>query len=227
MSSSSADAYADVAVEFELPELEVQFICPHDIRQSFNISDTFNGLYKKLLPDLQDTRLTFHERVNGMDDIKSKKWYYSECNMTSSQVLATMRVEGFAEFDSSTNRTHVNHLFNEETIREYFEVNVCLDLFNYRAYVENSKSSHRNPGSSFDKVEHSLILLCGGDDIVYYEEDAPDAGFLFFGFFAGFLMVAMVATELQKYDMRPHPLGSRPGRRNEYDGVTGQELEMV
>lgn len=224
---ADADANATDAVEFQLPELEVQFICAYDIRPNFNISDAFNEMYKKLLPDLQDTHLTYSEKINSMDDISPDKWYYSECNMTSPQVLTTLKVEGWAEFDSSTNRTNVIHLFNEVNIEDYFEKKVCTDMYFYRGYVENSKASHHESQSTFDKVEHSLILLCGGVDIVYYDEEAPDAGFLFVGFFVGFMMVGMVATELQKYDRRPHPLGGRRGHRRDYDGVTGQGLEMV
>jgi hypothetical protein len=225
--SADADANATDAVEFQLPKLEVQFICAYDIRPNFNVSVAFNEMYKKLLPDLQDTHLTHSMKINSMDDISPNKWYYSECNTTSPQVLTTLKVEGWAEFDSSTNRTNVNHLFNEGTIEDYFKEKVCTDMHFYRGYVENSKASYHQAQSTFDKVEHSLLLLCGGADIVYYDEEAPDAGFLFVGFFVGFMMVGMVATELQKYDRRPHPLGDRRGRRRDYDGVTGQELEMV
>jgi hypothetical protein len=225
---ADADANATDGVEFELPEVEVQFICAYDIRPNFNVSDAFNEMYKKLLPDLQDTRLTYSEKINSMGDISPSKWYYSECNMTSPQVLTTLKVEGWAEFDSSTNRTNVDHLFNQGTIEAYFKEKVCTDMDFYRAYVENSKPTYHQAQSTFDKVEHSLLLLCGGADIVYYDEEAPDSGFLFVGFFVGFMMVGMVGSELQKYDRRPHPLGGRRGsRRRDYDGVTGQELEMV
>eukprot|EP00980_Cylindrotheca_fusiformis_P004690 scaffold992_cov116-Cylindrotheca_fusiformis.AAC.25 len=210
-------------VELRLPELEVQFICPRDIRQTFDAENIFDEIYKKFLPDLQTTNLAIKSKLDGMSDIPSGKWYYSDCNMTSPQILTTLQAFGSAVFDGSTNLTHLESFFNEEAIKEYFEKNVCSGLHNYRAYVEITSKSFET-AFSFDMVEHNLLLLCGGEDLVYLDEETPDAGFLFFGFLVGFVMVGMVASELQKYDRRPRPSGNR--RRNDYEGVAAQEVEM-
>mmetsp|Transcript_40840 Transcript_40840/g.98496 ORF Transcript_40840/g.98496 Transcript_40840/m.98496 type:complete len:344 (+) Transcript_40840:53-1084(+) len=240
-------------VEVWLPIIEVQFVCDHDIRPpSGNTTDymlkTYENLYNQLLPDeVTATRSSLHhlERFSEMADIAPNKWYYSDCNMTSPQLLASLKVRGKGVLGNSAAPTmeigmnEVHEGMNQLSIKEFFAHNVCTNMTDFRAYVESPRHHHQQslyytshsasgpPKMAFEHVEHSLLLLCGGEDLVYYEEGPPDGGFLFFGFFVGFLMVSMIATELQKYDQRPHPLG---GRRREYDEVTSTnhpEVEMV
>ena len=171
-----------------------------------------------------------------MTDITPGKWYYSNCNTTSDNVLISLEVEGSAEFDDMANRTHVKDIImklqgEDDILENYFESNVCSDMKDFQAFATDRPVvplQHTNDLSPFRNIEHSLLLLCGGEDFVYYDEEQPDAGFLLFGFMVGFAMVGMIFTELQKYDRRPHPLASRRSRRQEYDSVTfDQEVEMV
>jgi len=233
-----------------LPIIEVQFICDHDFIRpaSGNSTDyllkVYQNLYNELLPeDVTATRSTLHhlERFSVMEDIAPTKWYYPDCNMTSPQLLASLKVKGKGTLSHSASpwavgAQDVHEHMNEASIKNFFARNVCSNMTDFRAYVESPKHHHQQslyytshsptgpPKMAFEHVEHSLLLLCGEESLVYYEEGPPDGPFLFMGFFAGFLMVRMIATELQKYDQRPHPLG---GRRRDYNGVVNQEVEMV
>ena len=113
----ASDAEVPSTFEIELPRIEVQFMCGHDIRSTLNITDSFTQLYKTLLPDLQKVHLDYGKRIDGMKDIPETKWYYNQCNITSSQVLTTMEVQGVADFDISSNRTSVDHLFGGDISR--------------------------------------------------------------------------------------------------------------
>jgi len=233
-------------VEVLLPVLEVQFVCNHDYRPPVNASDYFlkqyHDLYNQLLPndEILATKSSLHhlERFSRMSDISPTKWYYSDCNMTSPQLLTTLKVRGKGTLQHSAVNLNAVELVNDETtIKDFFSQHVCTNMTEFRAYVESPKLHHQSfyystssspkQSMTFDHIDHSLLLLCGDEDLVYYEEGPPDASFLFFGFFVGFLMVSMIATELKKYDSRPHPLGEH--RRGEYDDVPagGLEVEMV
>ncbi|CAJ1923579.1 unnamed protein product [Cylindrotheca closterium] len=231
-------------VEVWLPIIEVQFVCDHDTRppSGGNVTEymlnLYENLYNELLPNqVTVTRSSLHhlERFSTMSEISSTKWYYSDCNMTSPQLLASLKVKGKGVLNNAPTSmtelgmTQVHESMNEASIQEFFANNVCTNMTEFRASVESPQHHHQQslyytshsatgpPKMTFEHVDHSLLLLCGGEDLVYYEEGPPDGGFLFFGFFVGFLMVSMIATELQKYDQRPHPLG---GRRRDYDGVS-------
>ena len=217
-------------VEFELPTLEVQFICGYDFREGYNLDESFEGLYKQVIPELVQTKFHFLNRMNTVQDIPDNKWYLNDCNMTSSNVLATIRAQGYVLVNAPTNRTNVKHLFAEDTIRTYFETEVCTNMTDFRTHIEHHHSLYTKSSDEmeFHHMEHELILLCEDSSLVYYDEEAPDAGFMFFGFIVGFMMVGMVGSELQKYDRRPHPLGGRGGNgRRDYEEVTEQEVEMV
>ena len=253
------------ATEVWLPVLEVQFVCDHDYAApTRNLTDYFlsmyQDLYDQLLPDdIAARRSSLHhvEKRSRVSDISPSTWYYSDCNATSPQLLTTLKVKGKGTvMDGSSSQRErapikngqVQEGFNDESVKEFFAENVCSNMTDFRAYVDSPKRHHQGlyyspssreqskPTLTFDHVDHSLLLLCGDGDLVYYEEGPPDAGFLFFGFFVGFLMVSMIATELQKYDNRPHPLGGRRYNsrdndndtdRGDYDGVARQEVEMV
>jgi hypothetical protein len=209
-----------------LPRIEVQFICGYDIRSTFNVTNTFDDLYRILVPNLNKVHLATELKMSSMRDIPTAKWYYPQCNMTSHQVLTTLEVEAFVEFDIETNRTNVDHLFGEETVEDYFQENVCSDMDLFKVFYDKPK----NPmPATFENVDHNLLLLCGGADIVYYDNDAPDPVFLLLAFFLGFIMVGQIFGELHQYDRRPHPLGRRNSTRHNTDtGLTSpNEIEMV
>jgi hypothetical protein len=173
-----------------------------------------------------------------MVDIPPTKWYYSSCNISSPQVLATLEIDGWVQFLPTANQTSEDdYQMNPEekadlvmdltpdTIEDYFRLNVCNDEIEFfHAVVEDWRSAD---SLEVDQrlMDHSLFLLCGGDDVIYYDEGAPDSGVVLFGFIVGAIMVGMIFSELQKFEIRPHPRSSR--QRRDYLPTYTQELEMV
>ncbi|CAJ1923597.1 unnamed protein product [Cylindrotheca closterium] len=219
-------------VQVFLPTLEVEYICGHDIRPTFNATETFQNLYQTLLPDMQEPQLTLIERITGMDFLlraygkqKCKLW---GCNTTSPQVLMTFKVKGFASFDrSSEDIAAMNEVINHQTVRSYFDTKVCNDndLSQFRVFVE-SPFRKESKSEKFDQVQHHFNLLCDGVKYVYDADEDYDGDpiFVLFGIVAGYYMFRMVAIELQKY-----------GRniRRSYEGIPSsdddddEEVEMI
>eukprot|EP00934_Nitzschia_sp_Nitz4_P003565 Nitzschia sp. Nitz4//scaffold5_size260463//115175//115963//NITZ4_000979-RA/size260463-processed-gene-0.73-mRNA-1//1//CDS//3329555331//3555//frame0 len=236
-----------------LPSVHVQFICHHDIRSTFDVDDVFEDYFQSLIPSLNYTDIRHNLRTNGMKDISPSKWYYNSCNVTSPQVLFTMDVEGWAQVDfgraNATLPYHpgnldeknqfVNSLMGNMTsahVQEYFEEYVCDDMEIFRSYVDHWSSGN----SSTELVlDHSLFLLCGGVDYVYYDSTQQvDGGFVVFGVLVGVIMLSMIMTELQQFQNRGSSQrrrstsgGSRRRRSQQVDyaaaPVATAELEMV
>lgn len=116
---------------------------------------------------------------------------------------------------------------------KYFTDYVCKDMVFFHAVVEddwrNNLPKHNNDQNQV--LDHSLFLLCGGADVIYYDQDgAPDSGFVLFGFLVGIAMIGMIFSELQKFEShRPSPQRSstRRSRRDNYAPTFTQEVEMV
>jgi hypothetical protein len=171
-----------------------------------------------------------------------------------------MQTEGFAMYDMTQKDYNESDPFHVEpnafhdfimekvtpdSLQTYIETNVCNDTEMYRAVVE--ESAHTAVASFDDDpyLEHSTILLCGGESYIYYQEgDAEDGGFFLFGMLVGVIMVSMIGGELQLLYNRPHPSRgsgntgttgsttrtrvSRPRDRQRVDyALAPAEIEMV
>ena len=80
----------------------------------------------------------------------------------------------------------------------------------FRAVVEDWTNSTPESFEHDEYLDHSLILLCGGEDYIYYDNSPPDSGFLVFGLLVGLVMVGMIVGELQQFQDRPmaYPVSS-------------------
>ncbi len=232
---------------YRLPRVHLQFICHQDIRSEFSVVNMFDSYYRQLLPHLTNTTLRNELMSNSMKDIPHSKWYFSNCNISSPQVLLTMETEGWAQYSMDWNGTASPEPYGDDqfkqmimqqvtsdSLQNYIQLNVCNSMEIYRAYIEDWSNSTPESFENDQYIDHSLILLCGGEDYIYYDEADPDGGFIVFGLLVGFLMVGMIVGELQKFQDRPNQNGStsrRSSRRRErYQvdyAITPTELEMV
>lgn len=133
VSNSNRVAYSSNVemLHYILPRLEVQFICEHEIRPQFNVTDTFASFFQQIInqyfnlymDSLHDhvenytnahniiSNLTFVEKedmklyssisVSDMNDVGSQRWYYPLCNSSSPDVLASMDVRGYLSVPSN------------------------------------------------------------------------------------------------------------------------------
>ena len=231
-------------LEWYLPRVEVEFVCPNDIRSSFNATKTFDIIYKGLAPDINSTHLATFVRMSGMSDVPHHMWYSDYCNRTSNATLISFEVQGSAEFNTAVNetqnRTHIIEIIEKlqkpDTIKSFIEAIVCKDVAEFRSFTTSRPVVPMQQGAtgSFDHIDHDYVRLCAAsEDGQLLEDAADDPMFLFFAFMVGFAMVGMLFSELQKYDRRQHPLANRR-RRQDYDSVSvdqdqdqGVEVEMV
>jgi hypothetical protein len=258
-----------------LPRVQLQFICGYDVRATFqneNASRIFEDFY-----DTQTNIPNAHVRtsllqMSGMEDIATSKWYYSSCNISSPQVLITLKMDGWATPPTTTTTStnndngdddddghnNNNHSHNNETafssslaaelvtpmtLETYVEDHVCTDIVFFLAIVDEPSSSSSSSSKedildressmmSYERgkmdVDHTMFLLCGGADIVYYDdEDHVDSGFVLLGFMVGVVMVVMIFSELQKLDTGRAATPPPPPRRRLYATTNHQEFEMV
>lgn len=203
---------------YRLPRVHVQFICHQDIRAKFSLVKMFDSYYRTILPKLSNTTLRHQLQSSSMKDIPPTKWYYNSCNVSSSQVLLTMETEGWAQYSLEWNGTSspepyedsqfqemIMEQVNASSLQRYIESNVCKSMEIFRANVEDWTNSTPESFEHDEFLEHSLILLCGGEDYIYYDNSPPDSGFLVFGLLVGLLMVGMIVGELQQFQDRPPP----------------------
>jgi hypothetical protein len=116
--SSSSDKF-----QFTLPRIEVQFLCEHDIRPEFNVSDIFASFFEETLNhyfnqfldqgrnDLGSNDFSFVGKddlelysdlsISDIGDINSQMWYFPLCNESSTEILATMDVRGYIWLESN------------------------------------------------------------------------------------------------------------------------------
>jgi hypothetical protein len=214
-SSSSSSAATEKMYSYRLPRVHLQFICHQDIRSQFSVVDTFDAYYREILPKLSNTTLRHELQSNSMKDIPVQKWYFNSCNISSPQVLLTMETEGWAQYYLDWNGTASSKPYEEDefntlimeqatpaSVEEYIKGNVCKDMDIYRAYVEDWSNQTSESFEHEEYVEHSLILLCGGEDYIYYEEEDPGSGFVLLGMMVGIVMFSMIFTELQQFNQR-------------------------
>lgn len=214
-------------LSFRLPRMHVQFIC-HDniLRSGFDVETMFNEYYSKVLANVSSISLEQKSRSSTMRDIPPTKWYYNRCNISSPQVLLTMESDGWAHYDKDHREGSVpSYEMNTEafdqyvmqtvtsaSLQSYIEEHVCGSMEIYRAIVEDAVNL---TAASFDDddrfLEHSTILLCGGEHFIYDDYDAEDvdSGFVVFGMIVGVVMVSMIVGELQQLQRRPNPSSSR------------------
>ena len=239
---------------YPLPRVHVQFICPdvhfllpRSANGSFDVIQMFDDYYMTILPTLFNnstsnniinknklsriSMVRHSQRLSTMHDVSHNKWYYPRCNVTSPQVLLTLKTEGFAQYDDDDNSDATeeenekdstprskDYLFHDalmnrvtpESLQSYMESNVCPGMQIYRAVVEDPVSVVPSTfDSDFDPfLIHNTFLLCGGEDYVYYDEmedGEVDSGFILFGMIVGVVMVSMIGGELQLLLCRPHP----------------------
>jgi len=217
------DGYTNMTYTYRLPRVHVQFICHKDIRSKFSVVDMFDGYYRQILPDLSNTSLIHNLKTSVMRDIPPSKWYYNSCNVSSPQVLLTMETEGWAKYDSDWNSTtttsaapfrndgrfqkYIMDKVTPFTLKHYIEDNVCQSMEIYRAYMEDWANLTSESFEDDEYLEHSLILLCGGENYIYYDDEDPGKGFVLIGMLVGIVMVGMIFSELQKFQ------APRPSRR--------------
>jgi hypothetical protein len=217
---------------YRLPRVHVQFICHQNILKSLDVVQLFTSYYTQILPNTTVTKITLKhdERSSSMKDIPRDKWYYNRCNISSPQVLITMETEGWAECkEQDENKNKNNHKSQQHNQSSYYFpteraftdymmekvtptslqtfilTTLCSDMEIYRAVVEDWSNL---TASSFDYdpyLEHSTILLCGGENYIYYDDGDVDSGFVFFGLLVGVIMASMIMGELQLLYGRPTP----------------------
>jgi hypothetical protein len=217
----------------QLPRTQVQLICEFDIRSTLNVSDLFNAFYEAYLPGISDTQLRTSLEISAMSDIPAHKWYYPSCDLESQQVLATMEIDGFAQFQAGNYTTSlVDQILSEAerplSMQDFFEANACENMTSWRSHVQEDWNPNFSLKEGNDiSLAHSIYFLCGGSDQLYYnEEDEPDGGFLILGMVIGIVMVLMIVGELQQYENRSRPRRAT-GRRQEDSRAPTYEFEMV
>lgn len=213
-------ALSEQMYTYRLPRVHVQFICHADIRSNFSLVNTFDSYYRTILPKLSNTTLRHQLQSNSMKDIPPTKWYYNSCNISSPQVLLTMETEGWAQYSLDWNGTteeapppYEDNQFQQmimeqvtsTSLQTYMQSTVCKNMEIFRAVVEDGTNSTPESFEHDEYLEHSLILLCGGEDYIYYDDSPPDSGFLVFGLLVGLVMVGMIVGELQQFQDRPPP----------------------
>jgi hypothetical protein len=115
----------DDATVYKLPRIEVQFLCGHEIRPNFNVSEVFQTFFQESINHFFNQRLDILNgnyrnwtnvgdsisnvtvvskndfdlysavSISGIRDVNSQRWYFPLCNESSPQVLATMDVRGY------------------------------------------------------------------------------------------------------------------------------------
>lgn len=115
----------DDRLKFALPRIEVQFLCEHDIRPDFNVSETFESFFQETLNhyfnqfldvvhndfdnwtltgdtvsdvsvvEKSDMELYSAISISDIGDINRQYWFYPLCNESSPEILATMDVRGY------------------------------------------------------------------------------------------------------------------------------------
>lgn len=132
-----------------------------------------------------------------------------------------METEGWAQYFHDWNGTASSAPYEGEgafhayimehvtptSLEEYIKGNVCNDMEIYRAYVEDWSNKTSDGSFEHDEyLDHSLILLCGGEDYIYYDDKDAGSGFVLLGIMVGLVMVSMILTELQQFNQRPSRL---------------------
>lgn len=247
---------------FALPNVQVQFLCDHDIRPGFNETKVFEEFYNARLPgDIRQTTFSSDVKISSMDDVPTSKWYYSSCNTSSTQILVTLDIDGIVHFNEETSLFHnetreeakdtwkafLDKELKPDVLENYFQHAVCKNIELFHALItHDTRHYHSSPESSQPQgsyqyhqnhelgMEHSLFLLCGGGDVLFYDKEGDDSAFMLFGLMVGIMMVAMIFSELQKFESRPHPATRRSSGttssqrlRSDYIPTHTQEFEMV
>lgn len=230
--ASSDEGYPTTVDEstysYRLPRVHIQFICHQDIRAKFSVVEMFDTYYRGILPGLSNTTLAHDFKTSSMRDIPPQKWYYSSCNISSPQVLLTMETEGWAKYYHDWNGTDSSEPYQDEdafqayimehvtstSLEDFTKENVCSDMEIYRSIVEDWSNKTAESFEHDAYLDHSLILLCGGENYIYYDDGDADSGFFLFGMIVGLVMVSMIWTELQKFSQQ------QPSRRRDSSTTT-------
>jgi hypothetical protein len=180
---------------------------------SFNVSETFHQFYKEVffdgvtasndttrtastIVDFETEVFTFVS-VSDVHDVKPSEDYYAACNQSSSTVLATMDIRGYAHITAVVSAAevgetvHPRSLFDnidQTAVKAFFQKHVCSHVGTkddsaveyFKAKIRDwdvdlapppPKASYPYPyPSTKDKrhFNHNLRLLCdGGVDVVY------------------------------------------------------------
>lgn len=169
-SVGDANNDGDDKIKLSLPRIEVQFLCEHDIRPDFNVTETFAVFFQEILnhhynegssteytggettggnnnnnlTQLREDDLELYSSISISDvhDVDHTYWFYPLCNESSHVILATMDVRGYVSLSEGLRHDDFLPSVDTRVLRSYFQDRVCkpLDFFRSKTVEWDEKT---------------------------------------------------------------------------------------